>query len=112
MCRKKVVSLESTNIDLNARLVEPEQNLDGSGSFLCNQSYINEGTIEQENHQNQQQTTSGQHADAYEIFNSRKELSMENITIEDQSNIGTSILNKIDYELNVNTKSRKKVKDC
>ncbi|CAF1084985.1 unnamed protein product [Rotaria sp. Silwood1] len=112
MCRKKVVSLESTNIDLNARLVEPEQNLDGSGSFLCNQSYINEGTIEQENHQNQQQTTSGQHADAYEIFNSCKELSMENITIEDQSNIGTSILNKIDYELNVNTKSRKKVKDC
>ncbi|CAF4401732.1 unnamed protein product [Rotaria socialis] len=102
----KVVSSESTNIDLNTRLVQPEQNLVGSGRFLCNQSYINKGTIEQEN---QQQTTSGQHANAYEIFNSCKELSMGNITIEDQSNIGSSTLNKVGSEVNVNAKSRKTV---
>ncbi|CAF2030664.1 unnamed protein product [Rotaria magnacalcarata] len=101
----KVVSSESTNIDLNTRLVQPEQNLVGSDRFLCNQSYINKGTIEQEN---QQQTTSGQHANAYEIFNSCKELSMENITIEDQSNIGSSTLNKVDSEVISNRKNLKR----
>ncbi|CAM4934339.1 unnamed protein product [Rotaria socialis] len=103
---RQKVSSESTNIDLNTRLVQPEQNLVGSDRFLCNQSYINKGTIEQEN---QQQTTSGQHANAYEIFNSCKELSMGNITIEDQSNIGSSTLNKVGSEVNVNAKSRKTV---
>ncbi|CAF3952846.1 unnamed protein product [Rotaria sp. Silwood1] len=104
---KTIVSLESTGIDLNVGFMQVKQSQSKTQDFLSKSLNITQFINEQINEENQYQIDFEHDKTTREFIDRSKDLSIQNVIIEEQTNINKSKINKNQCKSSIIKNNRK-----